>query len=165
MRKIIVFLSAGLLLLLPLSAAPSARAAVSLNADRLVVDFIETLKKKDYAAAYDLFSERFKKEISLPQHVGLLEILQEELGDIEDYESVVMPFLTSSAKEGEVLSDLPPSDIKRYTYDLKYEKRTVHAIISLVKESDGYRIGFFEITGTGFETDPQVQEKVRALGL
>ncbi len=135
------------------------------NPDWVAVDFLKQIQAGEYAQAYQHFTTRYQEEISLEQNAQLWEILVSKLGPLEDYESVVRPFLLVSAKEAELVAGIPPEQVKKHTYDLVFDRRTVQAKMTLVFQEGVYRIGFFEISGTGLETDPAVAQKMTEMGL
>ena len=103
---------------------------------------------------------------TLEQHAGLMRIVTEQLGPLQDYNSVVMPFAPKPDLEQQVLVTVQDeSKVSKGVYELMFERQTIPARIYTIDEDGEKKILLFALLWDKLGTDPVLDKKLKALGL
>lgn len=139
----------------------------SSNAQSMIKQFLLDLQNQKYEDSYHFFSDSLKNTIALQQHVGLMQLLQDELGSIKGYKTVPidLPIAHLLLDEETFKDPFRDSGTIVWLYDLQYEKEPVTVRIEVKRMNVEYQIESFACLSDKFYSDERFQNKVKALGI
>lgn len=162
---VIVFMSILLFNSLGCATLPSYREAS--NAQIMTGKFFTDLQYQNYEKSYDYFSDGLKRITTLEQHVGLMRLLQDELGSIKSYKTLPnnLPLPHTFLDEETFKDPFRDDGAIVWIYELHYEKASVETRIEVKRENGQYLIGSFVYLSDRIYNDARIRDKIKALGI
>lgn len=163
-----IMLVMGLILVIGIQGCatlPSYRE--SSNAQLMVGKFLVDLQNQNYEDSYSFFSDDLKHTITLSQHVGLMRLLQNELGSIKGYKTLPINLpIPHLFLDEETFNDPFRGDgAIVWLYELQYEKEPITTRIEVKRKNGQYLIESFACLSDKIYNDGKFRDKVKALGI
>jgi len=133
------------------------------NADQTTQVFFDQLQRSNKQGAYNLFTKGLSQEISFSQWDQLIESIQSQWGSIESEETTLMPFHKREGEQNFIPLDVNADQIKRYIFDVKFERAEINCDLTLVPEGDQYKIAWISFWGSTIYFTPEIREKIEQL--
>lgn len=139
----------------------------SSNAQLMAGKFLSDLQNQNYEDSYNFFSDNLRHTITLSQHVGLMRLLQNELGSIKGYKTLPINLpIPHLFLDEETFNDPFRGDgAIVWLYEIQYEKELVTARIEIKRENSQYLIKSFACLSDKIYNDEKFRDKVKALGI
>lgn len=139
----------------------------SSNARLMVGKFLVDLQNQNYEDSYNFFSDDLRHTITLSQHVGLMRLLQNELGSIKGYKTLPINLPISPLFfDEETFNDPFRGDgAIVWLYELQYEKEPITTRIEVKRKNGQYLIESFACLSDKIYNDEKFRDKVKALGI
>jgi len=134
-----------------------------LDVDQTAQAFFDDLQKSDSSAAYGLFAKGLSQRVSPDQFDGFMQTLREQWGRLETDDTEVLPFHRRAGENNFIPLNVTPQQVKRYTFDVKFEDAEMNFDLTLAPEGGTYKIIWFSIWGSSIYMKPQIQEKIEQL--
>ena len=134
-----------------------------MDADRTADAFFADWQRTQAREAYDIFSLELTKKISFGHFEQFLENLGNQWGRLEEYETVSMPFHIRAGESDFIPENIPTEDVKRYTYELKFDHAAIDCALTLIRENDTYQIAWFSLWGSDNYMTPEMRDKIDEL--
>jgi hypothetical protein len=125
--------------------------------------FFDDLQKSDNRGAYGLLGKGLSQRVSFDQFDGFMQSVREHWGRLETDETALMPFHKRQGESGFIPLNVPPEQIKRYIFDVKFENAEMNFDLTLAPEGDGYKIVWFSIWGSSIYINGPMREKIANL--
>jgi len=74
-----------------------------------------------------------------------------------------LPFHRRAGENNFIPLNVTPQQVKRYTFDVKFEDAEMNFDLTLAPEGGTYKIIWFSIWGSSIYMKPQIQEKIEQL--
>lgn len=161
MNKTKCIMMAGVLFIF--SGCATLKEKFPLDVDQTAQTFFDDLQKKDNQDAYSLLGKGLSQRISFDQFDQFMQTIREQWGRIDTDNTEVLPFHRRAGEENFIPLNVTAQQIKRYTFDVKFEDAEMNFDLTLAPDGDAYKIVWFSIWGSSIYMTPQVQEKIEKL--
>jgi hypothetical protein len=159
MRKWIMAMMAGFVL----SGCATMKENTHLSPDQTAQAFFDNIQKSDNQSAYGLLGKGLSQRVSFDQFDQFMQTLREQWGRLVTNETEVLPFHRRAGEEHFIPLRVTAAQIKRYTFDVKYDNAEMNFDLTLAPEGDDYKIVWFSVWGSSIYMTPKVQEKIEEL--
>jgi hypothetical protein len=158
--KWLIFM-AGIILVF--SGCATLNEKVPLDVDHTAQAFFDDLQKSDNQGAYNLLAKGISQRISFDQFDGFMQTIRGQWGRLITDDTALMPFHRREGEANFIPLNVPPQQIKRYVFDVKFENAEMNFDLTLAPQGDSYKIVWFSIWGSSIYMTPQIQEKIGRL--
>ena len=145
------------------SGCATIKQGMPLDVDHTAQAFFDDLQKKDNQGAYGLLAKGLSQRIAFDQFDQFMQTLRQEWGRIESDDTALMPFHRRAGEENFIPLNVTPQQIKRYTFDVKYENAEMNFDLTLAPEGDSYKIIWFSLWGSSIYLKDKIKEKIEDL--
>ena len=146
-----------------LSACTTLQGGFSHDSDRVAQEFFNNLQKSDTQAAYDLFAKGLSQTVSSGQFDELITSMKDQWGGIVDEQTAVLPFHKRVGEVNFIPLGVSGEQIKRYVFEVSFDRATINCDLTLVLEEDQYKIVWVSFWGSSVYLTPEIQEKLENL--
>ena len=146
-----------------LSGCATMNTVLPTSADSTAQGFFADLQRSRKQEAYDLFAKGLSQTITFDQFDQFLETLEEHWGRIESEETAVMPFHKREGEQNFIPLNTEENQIKRYTFDVKFEHAEINCDMTLVNFGSEYKIVWFAFWGSSLYMTPEINDKIQEL--
>ena len=143
-----------------LSACATLQERFSPDSDRITSEFFDDLQKIDRQAAYGLFAKGLSQTITFGQFDELMASMENQWGRIAGFETALMPFHQRTGERDFIPFGVPNENIKRYIYEVKYDRGSVNCDLTLVPQEGQYKIAWISFWGSSVGLTPAMREKL-----
>ena len=161
MNKLWGYLFAVVVGLLMYSTISYARPDMS--AEDTAQLFLEGLQGAKAESAYSLLSAGLKQMVDPNRFKEFAQSIEHQFGSLQSNESSLMPFHQRTGESDFVAQDMPKNQVKRFTYDVKFDHGAPNFDITVILEEDEYKVAWFSFWGTQAVENPQFQQKMERL--
>ena|SRR3990167_3590823 len=139
----------------------------SSNAQLMVGKFLVDLQNQNYEDSYNFFSDDLRHMITLAQHVGLMQLLQNEFGRINGYKTlpINLPIPHLFLDEDTFNDPFRSDGAIVWLYEIQYEKEPIPTRIAVKRKNGQYLIESFVCLSDKIYNDEKFRNKVKALGI
>lgn len=134
-----------------------------LDVDQTAQAFFDDLQKSDNQDAYDLLAKGLSQRISFDQFDQFMQTIKEQWGRIISDDTELLPFHRRVGEENFIPLHIPPQQIKRYVFDVKFDDADMNFDLTLAPEDGRYKIIWFSVWGSSIYMTPKVQQKIEEL--
>ncbi|MDE2027700.1 MAG: hypothetical protein KGK03_09035 [Candidatus Omnitrophica bacterium] len=145
------------------SGCETLKSSLPMDSDRTAQAFFNDLQRSDHEAAYDLFGKGLSQRISFDQFDQFMKTIREHWGRIESDQTENLPFHQRAGEEDFIPLHVTPEQVRRYTYDVKFEDAEMNFDLTLAPSDGTYKIVWFSIWGSSIYMTPKIQEKIEEL--
>ncbi|MBF0490064.1 MAG: hypothetical protein HQL15_05525 [Candidatus Omnitrophica bacterium] len=92
-----------------------------------------------------------------------MESLQDHWGRIQEEDTAVMPFHKRNGEGNFIPLNTSENQIKRYTYDVKFEHAEINFDLTLVSDGTQYKIVWISLWGSSIYMTPEITTKIEEL--
>jgi len=146
-----------------LGGCASVGTVLPSSADSTAQQFFNYLERSKRQEAYGLFAKGLSQTITFDQFDQFLETLEEHWGRIESEETAIMPFHQRLGERSFIPLNTEENQIKRYTFDVKFEHAQINCDMTLVNFGSEYKIIWFTFWGSSVYMTPEINDKIQEL--
>ena len=145
------------------SGCATIKEKFPLDVDQTAQAFFDNLQKSDNQGAYNLLAKGLSQRISFDQFDQFMQTIRGQWGRLITDDTALMPFHRREGEANFIPLNVPPQQIKRYVFDVKFENAEMNFDLTLAPQGDSYKIVWFSIWGSSIYMTPQIQEKIGRL--
>ena len=145
------------------SGCATLREKMPLDVDQTAQVFFNDLQRSDNQGAYSLFAKGLSQRVSFDQFDQFMQTLREGWGRVETDDTAILPFHKRAGEGNFIPLGVTPQQVKRYTFDVKFENAEMNFDLTLAPEGGIYKIVWFSIWGSSIYMTPKIQEKIEGL--
>ncbi|MDE1921325.1 MAG: hypothetical protein KGI24_07770 [Candidatus Omnitrophica bacterium] len=101
--------------------------------------------------------------MSYGQFDQFMQTIRQEWGRVEFNETELYPFHQRMGEADFIPLHVTPRQVKRYTFDVKFEDAQMNFDLTLAPEDGTYKIVWFSIWGSSIYMTPKIQQKLDQL--
>jgi len=146
-----------------LSGCATMQVNAPMNAEQTAQAFFDDLQRSKKDEAYHLLGKGLSQRVSFDQFDQFMDTIRQQWGRVVTDETVVMPFHRRVGEQNFIPLHITPQQLKRYTFDVKFDNAEMNFDLTLAPEGDGYKIVWFSIWGSSIYVTSQIKEKIEQL--
>ena len=146
-----------------LSGCATIKEKFPIDIDRTAQSFFDDLQKSDNQAAYSLFAKGLSQRVSFSQFDQFMQTIRDQWGRVVSDDTEVLPFHRRVGEENFIPLTVTPKQVKRYSFDVKFDNAEMNFDLTLAPEGDGYKIIWFSVWGSSIYMNAKIQEKIEEL--
>ena len=149
--------------ILVFSGCATMKEKFPLDVDQTAQAFFDNLQKSDNQGAYNLLAKGLSQRISFDQFDQFMKTIRGQWGRLISDDTELLPFHRRMGEQNFIPLNVPPAQIKRYVFDVKFEDAEMNFDLTLAPQGDSYKIVWFSVWGSSIYMTPKVQEKIEKL--
>ena len=146
-----------------LSGCSTLKKDFPLDVDMTAQSFFNELQRNNTQAAYSLLGKGLSQRISYDQFDQFMQTIKEQWGRVETDDTALLPFHRRVGEQNFIPLHVTPEQIKRYTFDVKFQNAEMNFDLTLAPDGKDYKIVWFSIWGSSNYANAKIQEKMEEL--
>ena len=145
------------------SGCATVKEKFPLDVDRTAQSFFDDLQKPNTQEAYNLFAKGLAQRVSYDQFDQFMKTIREHWGRLESDDTELLPFHRRMGEDSFIPLGVLPTQVKRYTFDVKFDNADMNFDLTLAPEEGRYKIIWFSVWGSSIYLNPEIEEKIEKL--
>jgi hypothetical protein len=159
-KRALVFMAA---MVCVFSGCTTLKKDFPLDVDKTAQTFFDDLQRSDTQGAYGLLGKGLSQRVSFDQFDQFMHTIIEEWGRVESDDTELLPFHRRVGEENFIPLDVTPQQVKRYTFNVKFDNAEMNFDLTLAPEGGAYKIVWFSVWGSSIYMSEKVQQKIEEL--